>query len=122
MNKQELKSIQNNQAVEQEQLLGFWLKRYGITRKDLESHPQINDLMLLIQWKKEFYKTGTAKHRKFFDNLWNWVYHNRLPLKAKQIKTLGYYTEGNIRHRENIQAGRNTIKAQREYRRAQQAQ
>jgi hypothetical protein len=120
--KYETAQKQDANAKEQEQLLGYWIKRYGITKRDLDSHPQIDDLMLLIRWKAEFYCDGKAKHKRFFDNTWNWVYHNRLPLKKKQLNTLGYYAEGTIRHRLNIQAGRNTIKAQREYRKALEAQ
>lgn len=102
MNNTEIKQKQFFQSVEQEQLVGYWISRYGISKKDLDTHPQIDDLMLLIRWKAEFYKTGTAKHKKFFDNTWNWVYNNKLPLKAKQLRTLAYYTEGNIRHRQNL--------------------
>lgn len=115
MNKTEHAHIQYKTALEQEQLIGYWVKRFGISKKDLDNHPQIDDLMLLIKIRNEFYKDFKAKHKKFFDNTWNWVYNNKLPLKAKQIRTLGYYTEGTIRHRQNIQAGRNTIKKQREY-------
>jgi hypothetical protein len=113
---------QDANAKEQEQLLGYWIKRFGINRNDLTSHPQIDDLILLIRWRAEFYRDGKAKHKRFFDNVWKWVYNNKLPLKAKQLSTLGYYAEGTIRHRQNIQAGRNTIKAQREYRKALEAQ
>ena len=119
MNKIETISRQSSQAVEQEQLVGYWIKRFGISKKDLDSHPQINDLMLLIKFRAEFYKDGKAKHKKFFDNTWNWVYNNKLPLKAQQLRTLQYYAEGTIRHRENIAEGRNTIKKQRQYRKAQ---
>lgn len=114
----ETKQIQRLKDTEQEQLVGYWIKRYGISKRDLDSHPQIDDLMLLIRWKAEFYYEGKAKHKSFFDNTWNWVYQGKLPLKAKQLRTLGYYAEGTIRHRENLTAGRNTIRKQREYRKA----
>lgn len=118
MRNTELKFKQNAQLLEQEQLVGYWIKRFGITRQDLTAHAQIDDLVLLIRFRAEFYNDLKAKHKKFFNNTWNWVYNNKLPLKAKQIRTLGYYAEGTIRHRENIQAGRNTIKKQRLYRKA----
>lgn len=106
-------------ANEQEQLIGYWIKRHGITKRDLDNHPQINDIVFLIKVRDEFYSDFKTKHKRFFDNIWAWVYHNKLPLKAKQITTLGYFAEGTIRHRENIKAGRNTIKKQRQYRKAQ---
>jgi hypothetical protein len=109
----------SHKDLEQEQLVGYWIKRYGISKKDFDSHPQIDDLMLLIKYRAELYTQLKAKHKRFFDNTWAWVYNNKLPLKAKQLRTLGYYVEGTIRHRENIQAGRNTIKKQRQYRKAQ---
>ena len=115
-------SIQHAQKLEQEQLVGYWIKRFGISRKDLTNHPQIDDLMLLIKYRAEFYHDSKAKQKRFFDNTWSWVYNNKLPLKAKQLRTLGYYAEGSIRHRQNIQAGRNTIQLQRQYRKSLEAQ
>jgi hypothetical protein len=120
-NKQETKNLQRLLELEQEQLVGYWIKQFGISRKALVDHPQIDDVMLLIKFRLEFYKGSKAKHKRFFDNTWNWVYHNKFPLKAKQLRTLGYYAQGTIKHRENLRAGRNTIKKQREYRKALEA-
>lgn len=120
--KKETTQIQQLKDNEQEQLVGYWIKRHGITKSDLTEHPQIDDVMLLIRWKDEFYRDGKAKHKRFFDNTWSWVYHNRLPLKANHLNILRHYAQGTIRHRENISAGRNTIKKQRQYRKALKAQ
>ena len=108
---------QDANAKQQEQLLGYWVKQFGITSKDLNNHPQIEDLMLLIRWKAEFYHDSKSKHKRFFENTWNWVYYNKRALKEKQLSSLGYFAEGIIRHRQNIhnktQAQRQIIKAQR---------
>lgn len=112
--------------LEQEQLVGYWIKRVGISKADLDKHPQIDDVMLLIKYKAEFYDDQKAKHKKFFNNTWDWVYKHKLPLKAKQLRTLGYYAQGTITHRNNVQTRtqqqRQSIKARREYRKALEAQ
>jgi len=36
------------------QLVGYWAKTKGISVKDLERHKQINDVILLIQFKDHF--------------------------------------------------------------------
>lgn len=131
MKKLTQKQIQDNQRIahqnlEQEQLVGYWSKRFGISKQDLDRHPQIDDLMLLIKYKDEFYHDQKAKHRKFFNNTWDWVYTNKLPLKAKQLRTLGYYAQGSIAHRQNVelrtQQQRHSIKVSRQYRKALEAQ
>jgi hypothetical protein len=108
-----------------EQLLGYWIRGLGITKKDLDRHPQINDLMLLIQYREEFYADQKAKHKKFFNNTWNCVYTRRLPLTAKQLRTLRHYAQGTVAHRENVQTRvqqqRQTIKARIQYRKALEA-
>ena len=115
MTKDEIQQKQLKLLIEQEQLVGYWVKQFGISRTDINRHPQIDDLMLLIRIRRDFYNEFKSKHKRFFDNTWNWVYHKKLPLKNKQITTIGYYIEGTIRHRENLKQGRNTIKKQRQY-------
>lgn len=80
---------------EQEQLVGYWVKRFGINRKDLTEHPQINDVMLLIDFARQFPDMNNHQQKRF-DQAWNWVYHNTLPLKAKHFKSL-YRTGTTIR-------------------------
>lgn len=114
------------QTLEAEQLVGYWITRYGISRKDLLSHPQFDDLLLLIRWREQFYETGKTKHRKFFDNTWRWVYNNQFALKAKQLRTLYYYAQAGIKHQHNVsvreQAQREKIQIRRNYRKALEAQ
>lgn len=95
MNNTDLKSIQQSQAHEQEQLVGYWVKRFGINRKDLTEHPQIDDIMLLIQFSREFPDMNNYQQERF-DRVWRWVYHHTLPLKAKHYQSL-YRTGTTIR-------------------------
>ena len=37
-----------NTAVAQEQLIGYWLTTKGISKKTLETHPQIDDIILML--------------------------------------------------------------------------
>jgi hypothetical protein len=93
---------QDANAKEQEQLLGYWIKRYGITRKDLDSHPQINDLMLLIRFRAEFWDMNNYLKRKF-ERSWDWVYNHKMPLKKNHLNNLTTIGKTVIKWRNNRQ-------------------
>jgi hypothetical protein len=78
---------QDANAKEQEQLLGYWIKRFGINRNDLTSHPQIDDLMLLIRFRAEFWDMNRTLKNKF-DRSWDWVYNHKMPLKKNHLNNL----------------------------------
>ena len=85
-------------------LTNYWCRTLGIHSKDLgcgvkhtdkgiiidnqASHPQIDDVILMIKFIKEF--------RKYFNNddriasfvIWDWCYTKRLPLKKRHFKRL----------------------------------
>lgn len=116
MNSRELKQYQAQQAHEQEQLVGYWIKRMGISKKDLDSHPQIDDVMLLIKFRTEFWDMNTH-FKKTFERTWNWVYKNKMPLKRKHLNNLNRIGKTIVKWRQNrqdqvkiIQAHRNRIK------------
>jgi hypothetical protein len=65
-----------------------WLKKRGITGQDLESHPQISDVIMLCRWRDDLWEIATASERAFWSSQWDWCYHKRYPLKKKQLTKL----------------------------------
>lgn len=65
-----------------------WLKQRGLTLKDLESHPQIDDVILLSRWRDEFWTQATKNERAFWSSQWDWAYHKQCPLKKKYLSKL----------------------------------
>jgi hypothetical protein len=117
-NKQELKQIQQVQALEQEQLVGYWCKKRGITRKALENHPQIDDVMLLIKWRDLMEDKLNRSEQAVFGAYWGYTYTKRKALKIKNLKKLEQITiTATERHNQQIQhkqAQREKIKALRQ--------
>jgi len=89
-NKREIIDTQRLLELEQEQLVGYWIKQFGISRKTLVDHPQIDDLILLIKFRSEFNNLSRYRQKKI-KQIWNYVYKGNFPLKAKHLDTL-YHT------------------------------
>jgi hypothetical protein len=113
MNKTETKQIQFKKDVEQEQILGYWIRRYGITKRDLDTHPQINDLMLLIKFRSEFWDMN-SQFKKKFERSWDWVYNHKMPLKKNHLNNLTRIGKAITKWRKNRQDKIEIIKAHRQ--------
>ena len=108
----ELNSIQHTQALEQEQLVGYWIKRFGISRKDLTCHPQIDDVIFLLKFRDEFQDMNNFR-KKQFQKIWSWVYSGKYALKAKHLRQLEASAQHTIRKRNRLNKQRKLIQAQR---------
>ena len=74
--------------LEQEQLIGYWVRTHGLKHKDLSKHPQIDDVILLIKIRDASWNKFNKSEQASWGAIWNWVYHKQLPLKKKHITTL----------------------------------
>jgi len=72
----------------QDRAIDRWCKRKGITRYDLETHPRIQDIQFLIEFRDEFDKElkCNASYIATFNAFWGVVYAQRKPLKSKAFK------------------------------------
>jgi hypothetical protein len=110
-----------------------WCNRHGIRSRDLgcsskfddngrlvmnlNPHPQIDDVMILVKWRDAIKDIWTKSEQKTFELIWQWCYHNALPLKKKHLKALEF-TYIKATERASIKASKkakaiNKIKAQR---------
>jgi len=101
-----------NFDLEQEQLIGYWVKRYGFTKKDLDCHPRIDDVILLCRIREEFSDMNNY-NRKRFNKIWNFVYFHKFPLKAKNLQTLKSLAEHTLRKRNRQQRQAQEIRNRR---------
>lgn len=71
-----------------EHLTNYWCRTLGIHAEDLTRHPQIDDVILLIQFMKEFLQELKGNNRIALYIIWDWVYKQRKPISKKYLKRL----------------------------------
>jgi hypothetical protein len=65
--------------------IGRWLKTHGVTVADLDSHKQINDVVLLINIRQQYWHAMSSSEQASWGGYWNVVYRNSKPLKPKAL-------------------------------------
>lgn len=102
------------QNLEQEQLVGYWAKKFSrITRNDLNNHPQIDDVILLLQIRDQLGKHFNNKESGMWGFCWSYTYHKRCHLKKAHLKKLETIATGIQKRLEKQHSARQKIKAQR---------
>jgi len=100
-----------------------WCKRLGIKSSDLgcgykmgqdgkiiqniTPHPAIDDVMILVKMRDEFWTYWNASERATWAAYWNTVYHHGHPLKKKALSKLETISNSGIYRQEQ-----KTLKAQ----------
>jgi len=91
MNNKELAQYQKAQALEAEQLVGCWIKKYGISKKTLDTHLCGDDLVALLNirlYLAENKKFTTLSIDAKIGVMWQSVYNRQQALKPKHYTTL----------------------------------
>jgi len=101
-------------SLAQNQMLGYWLKRdHHLKIKDLD-HPCIDDLILLIKYRKACWDELNGKEKAVWGSHWGYTYKKRKPLHNKALKNLeNIYINSRNRHLEKLNKI-HTIKALRQ--------
>jgi hypothetical protein len=86
-----------------EGVTNYWCRTLGIHNTDLHTHPQMDDVVLLVKFIQEYEKEFTPKHRIQLYIIWDWCYNKRKPLTKKYLKALER-TIYSIRHIRNLKA------------------
>lgn len=69
-------------------ITNYWCRTLGIKSKDLHTHPQMDDVVLLIKFLEEYEKEFTPKQRIHVYLMWESCYNHRKPLSKKYLKAL----------------------------------
>lgn len=101
--KKEIIDSQYRLALEQSQLVGYWAKTKGITQKDFEQHPRIDDLILLISFRDQLWTKLNLSERGTWAGYWSSIYIKKNKLSYKALKKLEQITiTATDRHLKNI--------------------
>ena len=88
---------------ELEHYTNLWCREQGIHSKDLETHPQIDDVLLLVNWRNAMWSKSNLSDRGFWSSQWDWVYYKKFSLKTKNLQKLEMITmTANTRHLSKI--------------------
>ena len=73
----------SNQLRKQEWAIGPWLRKKGMKVADLDTHPQIDNLIALITIRDELWSAMTHREQCSWGKYWDLVYQYRYPLTNK---------------------------------------
>lgn len=96
--------------TKQDWTIDSWCNKLGITRRGLETHPNVKDIRILLDFDA-YDHLMTEKDRKIWEHAWNWVYKKQLPISPYINRGLLSIVEnckrtGYIRVRKLKQSGR----------------
>jgi hypothetical protein len=81
----------------------YWCRTKGIKYKDYETHPQIDDVHLLMRWRDEMWNKLTKSEQSFWGAVWSYVYHKKMSLRSKHLQKLEeLIIIANDRHLKNL--------------------
>lgn len=92
----------------------YWCRSKGISKKDLESHAQIDDVILMLRFRDNLWTILNQSEQAIWGAYWNTVYHKRRPLHNKALKKLEQITITATDRLHKLQAQRQRIKALRQ--------
>lgn len=90
-----------------------WCREKGIHSKDLESHPQADDVVLLINFRDQFWPYMDAKEQGAWAAYWSWTYTRKFSLKKKYLEKLETIGNSAAFKKQKQQERLATIKAMR---------
>ncbi len=82
--------------------IDFWLREHGVKSRDLESHPRIDDMIVLLQLRNELWDRMTQPERNTWGAYWGLVFQKQYPLNQKFWKKFTGITRS-IDHRQQRQ-------------------
>ena len=73
----------SNQLRKQTWAIGPWLRKKGMKVADLDTHPQIDNLITLITIREQLWSAMTHREQCSWGKYWDLVYQYRYPLTNK---------------------------------------
>lgn len=82
--------LYNNYATfkaesKQNSAINAWYRDVGLTAKDIDNHPCIQDLTILIRIRNDYWATMSASERGLWAGSWGVVYKDRKFLRPKTL-------------------------------------
>lgn len=92
----------------------YWCRSKGISKKDLETHPQIDDVILMLRFRDSLWTILNQSEQAVWGAYWNTVYHKRRCLHKKALNKLEQITITATDRLLQLQNQRSRIKALRQ--------
>ena len=92
----------------------MWCRSIGIKSRDILNHPRIDDAIILINIRNEFWYYLSASDRGIWAAYWKKVYHLQFGLNKKALTKITNIVNNGIYRQQQAQAKRQQIKAIRE--------
>lgn len=93
-----------------------WCRSIGIKSRDIDNHPRIDDAIILLNIRDEFWTYLSASDRGVWAAYWKKVYHLQFGLNAKAITKITNIVNNGIHRQQQAEQQRQQIKALRESR------
>ena len=71
----------------------YWCRTKGIKSSDLETHPQMDDVILLVTYRDAMWKQLNRSEQAHWGALWDWCYYRKFALKKKHLTKLELITQ-----------------------------
>ena len=91
----------------------LWCREQGIKSRDLTEHDQIDECILLINFRNEFWLDMNQQQRGYWAAYWNRTYHRQFSLKDKHFRQLEAIINSVLFQRQQQQKRRQTIQVLR---------
>jgi hypothetical protein len=91
----------------------LWVRTKGLKIRDITNHPQIDDAILLVKIRDEYWSFFNSNNKGLWAALWNKVYHLQFNLKAKHLKQLEQLVITATSRQQTLEKQRQLIKASR---------
>jgi hypothetical protein len=109
----ELRFEQRQTRQELNYEISSWCRKKGIRYGELDTHSQIDDVIILIKFKDEMWNDMDASERGIWGRYWGFVYNHKLPLKQAYLDKLLVITNSVIFKRQKQAERLATIQALR---------
>lgn len=63
----------------------YWCRTKGFHSIDLEKHPQMDDVILLIKFRDEYWNEMNKSHKTSYYCFFEWVYKRKNELRQKHL-------------------------------------
>jgi len=91
----------------------YWCKTKGITARDLETHPQIDDIIFMLKFRDLMWNQLNNSEQGIWAAYWSRVYHKKRQLHKKALKKFEQITITSTNRQEQLEQQRQLIKALR---------
>jgi hypothetical protein len=107
-------NIDQLSSSEKTHYTNLWCRQQGIKSRDLTNHPTIDDAILMIHIRNEFWAYFDSSDRGVWAAFWKRVYHLQFKLKPKHLKKIERIVNSGIYRQQQDLKAKEKIKAIRE--------